>query len=400
MYTFLRHKVMRLSLLALSFAITLPTVQAEENPTTPTVTRTNKPADPSYAWSFTGDHGEHPEYASEWWYHTGHLKVPEKSGKDSNREFGYEATLFRAARPLTAAISPETSAWVSPQVYLTHIALTDVKGKKFHYASGYERDNPYHKVVTVHPWRLRTRQLEVQHQKNIRPGDPIWDLNLNHEDFRLHLRLVPEKSIVYHGQNGYSKKGNCATCASMYYSYTRLNSIGEIQLLDPKASRQPRPMKVVGKSWFDHEFGSSQLTQKQVGWDWFAIQLDNKRELMVYRMREGDGSISPESGGTLVLSTGDTLTLKNTEIKVTPTSEWKSPNSGATYPNAWKVEVPKYKISLELTPKLQNQELYFSAQKSLSYWEGACTVKGKQDSKAVKGNAYVELAGYNGKLAF
>jgi predicted secreted hydrolase len=360
----------------------------------------NTPASPTYAWQFTDDHGEHPTYASEWWYHTGHLKVPEKSGSNSNREFGYEATLFRAARPLTAAISPETSAWVSPQLYLTHIALTDVKGKKFHFASGYERDNPYHKVVTVHPWRLRTKQLEVEHQKNIRPGDPIWDLTLRHDEFRLHLRLVPEKGIVYHGAKGYSKKGSCNTCASMYYSYTRLNSVGELQFIEANASRQPRPMKVVGKSWFDHEFGSSQLTEKQVGWDWFAIQLDNKRELMVYRMRQSDGSISPESGGTLVLSTGDTIPLKNNEIKVTPTAEWKSPASGATYPNAWKVEVPKYKLKLEVTPKLQNQELYFPDQKSLSYWEGACTVKGTHDAKPTKGNAYVELAGYNGKLQF
>jgi predicted secreted hydrolase len=361
---------------------------------------TFKPASPSYTWEFTGDHGEHREYANEWWYHTGHLQVPQKNGKPSNQTFGYEATLFRAARPLSHRISPETSAWVSPQLYLTHIALTDVKGKRFIYASAVERDNPYHPVVTVHPWRLRTQALTVNHQKNIRAGDPIWDLTLRHREFLLKLRLVPEKTIAYHGDKGYSKKGDCASCASMYYSYTRLNSVGELSFIDPAVVHQKRPLKVTGKSWFDHEFGSSQLTEKQVGWDWFAIQLTNKRELMVYRMRQKDGSISPQSGGSLVLSTGDVLPLKHNDIQVEPLAEWKSKASGTTYPSEWKIKVPKYHLELHVEPKLANQELYFPEQKAYSYWEGACKVTGTQDKKPVNGNAYVELAGYNGKLKF
>jgi predicted secreted hydrolase len=43
--------------------------------------------------------------------------------------------------------------------------------------------------------------------------------------------------------------------------------------------------EVEGLSWMDHEFGSSQLTESQVGWDWFSVQLANNYELMLYHIR-------------------------------------------------------------------------------------------------------------------
>ncbi len=52
-------------------------------------------------------------------------------------------------------------------------------------------------------------------------------------------------------------------------------------------------VEVEGFSWMDHEFGSSQLTESQVGWDWFSVQLTNNYELMLYYIRHKDGSIDP-----------------------------------------------------------------------------------------------------------
>jgi predicted secreted hydrolase len=36
-----------------------------------------------------------------------------------------------------------------------------------------------------------------------------------------------------------------------------------------------RTYPVTGRSWMDHEFGTSALTAGAVGWDWFSIQFDN-----------------------------------------------------------------------------------------------------------------------------
>ena len=51
----------------------------------------------------------------------------------------------------------------------------------------------------------------------------------------------------------------------------------------------------------DHEFGSDELQANQVGWDWFSIQLDDRRELMLYLLRQKDGSVTAESSGSLVV---------------------------------------------------------------------------------------------------
>ena len=57
---------------------------------------------------------------------------------------------------------------------------------------------------------------------------------------------------------------------------------------------------MTGMSWMDHEFGSNQLQDTQVGWDWFSVQLNNGLDLMIYQLRHSDGRVDPNSSGTLV----------------------------------------------------------------------------------------------------
>ena len=57
---------------------------------------------------------------------------------------------------------------------------------------------------------------------------------------------------------------------------------------------------VTGDSWMDHEFGTSFLEKHQQGWDWFSIQLADGADLMMFQMRRADGSLDPQSSGTLV----------------------------------------------------------------------------------------------------
>jgi hypothetical protein len=46
---------------------------------------------PGRVFQFPRDHGAHPEYKTEWWYYTGHLRA--KDGAS----WGYQLTFFRAA---------------------------------------------------------------------------------------------------------------------------------------------------------------------------------------------------------------------------------------------------------------------------------------------------------------
>jgi predicted secreted hydrolase len=156
--------------------------------------------------------------------------------------------------------------------------------------------------------------------------------------------------------------------------------------------------KVRGLTWMDHEFGSNQLREDQVGWDWFSIQLGNNTELMLYLMRRKDGSIDPYSSGTLVGADGLTRNLSNKDFRIDVLARWTSPTSRATYPMKWKVSIPAEAIELEIVPAFAEQELITNRSTRVTYWEGAVNVSGSVRGTPVGGNGYVEMTGYAGKL--
>ena len=241
-------------LMLLIAPLTLVKAQAEASSSTPFLI-----AKPKYTWQFPEDYGEHPDYASEWWYTTGHLSTPWQAFK-TTQHFGYEATLFRIARPIVAkSLTLKSSEWKPQQLYMIHVALSDLTGQRFYYASSYERDNPFRNVVEVSPWRLMAKSLSLKAFQDKKARLPIWDLSVKDPAFSLNLRLIPQKNKVFHGTpNGYSKKGNCDSCASLYYSFTDITTSGTLTLEGRKKGEKPEIQKVYGKSWFDHEFGSSQ----------------------------------------------------------------------------------------------------------------------------------------------
>jgi predicted secreted hydrolase len=102
---------------------------------------------------------------------------------------------------------------------------------------------------------------------------------------------------VLQGPNGFSAKGTGPTQASLYYSFTRLATSGTLTIGGTE-------YRVSGTTWMDKEFGSNQLARSQVGWDWFSIQLDDGRELMLYQLRDSSGATDWASG-TLVREGGE-----------------------------------------------------------------------------------------------
>jgi predicted secreted hydrolase len=141
----------------------------------------------------------------------------------------------------------------------------------------------------------------------------------------------------------------------------------------------------------DKEFGSSQLGERQVGWDWFSLQLADGRDLMLYVMRRADGTVD-YARGTLVDGAGRPRYLEAAEWQVRATARWKSPASGAVYPAAWAVALPGEGLSLDVVPELADQENRSRLVRDLHYWEGAVRVLGPGGAPA--GRGYVELVGY------
>src|SRR5262249_1386515 len=96
---------------------------------------------------------------------------------------------------------------------------------------------------------------------------------------------------------------------------------------------------VSGTTWQDHEFSTSALGANAQGWDWFGLQLDDNRELMLGEIRLKEGGTEPAFGGLLVNPDGRTRYLKHDDFTIESTGIWTSPHTKATYPAGWNMNV-------------------------------------------------------------
>ena len=109
--------------------------------------------------------------------------------------------------------------------------------------------------------------------------------------FHLVLILTASKPAVLHGERGVSRKSTIPGNASYYYSLSRLRTSGTLTI-------QGESIPVSGDSWMDHEWFSSALDEGQSGWDWFSLQFDDQREMMLFQVRNHD----PDSGTVQIRS--------------------------------------------------------------------------------------------------
>ncbi len=333
--------------------------------------------------SFPDDHDAHPGYRTEWWYYTGNLV-----DADNGRRFGFQLTFFRSRLrppdPVRKGPRPQ-SDWRADHIYLAHAALTDIGGQR-HLAdekmaraamglAGITRSDS-RVVVELLDWRA---EITPQNHR----------LSAAAQDFSLDLVLTPLKPPVFHGQNGYSRKGQEPGRASCYYSFTRLAASGRIVL-------DGRSIKISGLSWMDHEFSSQPLEPDLVGWDWFSVQLSDQTELMIFLLREKGGGLAPASSGTFIRPDGSIMALARDDIRIAVLDRWKSPRTGAVYPAQWRVSIGRLNLELVLTPNLANQEMQTPRSTRVTYWEGSVRIRGRRLDRPVSGSGYVELTGYAG----
>jgi len=338
-------------------------------------------AKPGYHYQFPRDYFDHPWYQTEWWYYTGNVTASD------GRRFGFELTFFRQG---TGQGSDRDAAgkqtWEIRDLYLAHLAISDLDGGKFYHTERLNRRGPEIAGASAGEQKVWNGNWKVK-----------WDgenqeLQAVEKEFTLKLNLHPEKPPVIQGENGVSQKSAGDGHASHYISLTRIATSGEIRL-------NGKSYAVSGLSWMDHEFFTTGLDREQQGWDWLAIQLNDRTELMLYHFRRKDGAEDPFSSGTYIDASGKAthLTAKDFRLDAADAS-WKSPTTGANYPIDWKMEIPRLAITLEAKTPLAAQELTGQSKLSPNYWEGAITLTGLRNGQALSGVGYLELTGYNEAL--
>jgi predicted secreted hydrolase len=334
---------------------------------------------PGRKLAFPADHYSHPDYKIEWWYYTGHLE------SENGRRYGYQVTFFRfGMRDRQRDLKEEP---IFTDLYMAHFALSDIAANKFRFRERINRGYKDKAGAATDRYHVWNEDWKVEGDAN------THTIYVSDRGTALSLSLASLKPPVLHGDHGHSQKGEGEGRASYYYSLTRMQTEGELTISGTKE-------KVRGLSWMDHEFGSNQLAENQVGWDWFSIQLENDTELMLYRMRRKDGSVDPYSSGTFVSAEGKTRHLALNDYRVEVLGHWQSPKSGAKYPMTWQITIPAEEIELNIAPKFPEQELITHRSTRVTYWEGAARVRGTFKKKPVTGQGYVEMTGYAEKIRF
>lgn len=319
-------------------------------------------AEAPWAFDFPRDHGPHPGFRSEWWYLTAVLK--DEAGAD----VGVQFTLFRQA------LAPETSQadnrWHTPQIYLAHFALTDGAAGRHQAAERFARGHPDLAGVRAEPFSLWLEDWRLE------AVDEHWRLSANTEDVSVRLDFEMSVPIVLQGEAGLSRKGPGQ--ASYYYSMPRIPARGEVRV-----GGEARPVQGLG--WLDREWSTSVLSEGQSGWDWFALQFDDGRSLMVFQLRRRDGARDPYDQGMLVETDGTSRHLSGDAFLLRPTSFWQDAE-GTEWPVAWSVRLGEE--AWQVSAILEDQRMTTS----IRYWEGMVAVM--NDAGERVGSGYLELTGY------
>ena len=218
-------------------------------------------------------------------------------------------------------------------------------------------------AVWLEDWRLAAN------------GDD-WRLDAATRDYSVSIHLTPAKPIVLQGDRGLSVKG--LGQASYYYSVPRLRASGSLVI-------EENTYSVTGAGWLDREWSTSVLGAHQVGWDWFALMLDNGEDIMAFRLRRDDSMRDPHDHGLLIDASGQARRLGMRDFSLEPLEYWRD-ERGTQWPVGWALTVGERRWRIAAALRDQRMDTL------LTYWEGLVHVLDEEGVQS--GRGYMELTGY------
>jgi len=335
---------------------------------------TNPDSDPGFAkaarpidFAFPRDHGPHPGFRSEWWYLTAVL------ADDAGNDFGVQFTVFRQGaepRGEEAVLPRGTEAWRTGQVYMGHLAISDVGRARHVEAERLARGHPALAGVTAKPFRAHIEGWELASV-----GEDFWPLRLQAatREFAVDLVLSGTRPIVAQGERGLSRKG--PDNASYYYSAQRIGARGKLVV-------GATTRAVTGDAWLDREWSTSVLAPEYAGWDWFALHLDDGRDLMLSRLRRVDGRTDHYNAGSLADGRAPARMLTADDFVLVPLEYWRG------WPVAWRLDMRSPTEQFVIRAAFEDQVM----DTSVRYWEGVVYVEDGRGRRM--GSGYMELTGY------
>ncbi|MDZ3952351.1 lipocalin family protein [Bacillus thuringiensis] len=261
----------------------------------------------------------------------------------------------------------------------TDIATWKLYGKLFLHQLPFPHLWMEHTPIQTNPTQLifgntsLTFKNDTTHQFHVHIQDKQkeWDLD-----------FTPIKPISLIGQDGKPDE-------LYYYSFTNNEVKGTIKNGENLET-------VTGKGWFDHQWGRSSKFAQRIGWNWFGIQLDDNRELLISENRSMETGATSSQMANFIQQDGTLSFSRN--VYIHPISFWKSPQTNITYPVEWNISIPDFAIELTVKALFQEQEILILGPLR-AIWEGACIVNGIETSSNtiknnISGKGFAELVGY------
>jgi predicted secreted hydrolase len=312
-----------------------------------------------------------PELENEWWYYHGHLA-------GGGRRFGFHLVFFRRSTERIRIGSFFPVKLVSRHMRYAHFGLVDIDRQEFRYG---------HQRSILPTAGEATERFQVWMRRWSAGGtSECHRLACAIRGVRLELELKPTKPAVKHGLTGFRTGENGQQ--ALYFSYSRMQANGRIVV-------EGEELNVSGEAWMDRDYGGFTFDRHNRGWDWFAIQFDNGRELMVFHMRDQQGRQSEHSLATLIEADGAVVHLPPEAIDVQTLRTWCSPVSGSKYPVEWCICLAPIDAELRVAAVMREPELDTRGSTCLYYWEGPTAVSGNLSGQNVQGRGYLEMVGYD-----
>ena len=302
----------------------------------------------------------------QWWYWTGHIKT------ESGRRFGFELCFFAVdveAAHLFQMIAEKIHGKDIPDDLLTvqmmNTAITDIDNQQFFSRVEYKPGPPKEIKDGFDLSNILASCLA-------QGGNGEDHLVSKVDKFELDIQIKSQSPATIH----YDGEKHEYSFGGYTYYYSRENMLGEGTL-----TYDGKTENVAAQVWFDRQYGQLLQAAFLIGWQWFAIQLDDDIQVMLFAYHD-----KKEHMGSISYSDGSTVALGADDFSVTILDHWKSPHTGRKYPSKWQAKFKNF--DLLITPSVADQELY-EPWLFPKYWEGACSVTGSHN-----GSAYVELTGY------
>ena len=291
---------------------------------------------------------------TEWWYYNGHLHT------DAGQRYAYHVAVF-----LRRELADHT---------MFHVSLVDLQTGK-HY-TGQARTEGIPSLPKKDGFDFSYAGWQVA------GSGPKHALNITMKGFSFKLDLDDVHPPTLHqapgsvgpGELNFGPAGN-----SFYYSRMRIPTQGTLTV-----GGVSKP--VTGQSWFDHQWGDFLSTD--VGWNWFAIQLDDGADIMLYQVFDPHGKILLQAG--TYSRDGHVVALGKDDYAMKSLGSWTSPDSKDTYPVDWALSIPSQKLELTVKPFVNACEFNGLETILKIYWEGPIQITGTR-----QGVGYLELSGYN-----